>query len=134
MFFAWDVTVAAGTAEASPKEQILKVTKGVVTGVWVKFPPGCHGLVKVRLLRSEFQLVPLSRGEWVTGDGETIPTETYYLLEEAPAELKFLGCSPGSIHDHTVTVRVSVTPAEVASPWETLSGLVKVLKKLIGVD
>jgi hypothetical protein len=134
MFFAWDITISAGTAEATPKEQILKVTKGVITRVDVKFPPGCHGFVKARLLRSEFQLVPLSRGEWVTGDGETVPTEGYYELDEVPAELKFVGCSPGSTYDHVVTVRVSIIPAEIASPWETLSGLVKVLKKLIGVD
>jgi len=133
MFWAWDITVTAGTSEATPKTQILKLSKGVITGLDVKFPSGCHGLVKVRLLRSEFQLVPLSGGEWVTGDGETVRTEPYYELEEAPAELKFVGCAPLTSYDHKVTVRVSVTPAEVATPWMMLKDFVGIIKRLIGV-
>jgi len=133
VFYAWDVTIPAGTAEASPKEQILKLTKGVITRLDVKFPPGCHGLVKVRLLRSEFQLVPLSRGEWVTGDGEVVQTEPYYELEETPAELKFVGCAPSTAYSHTVTVRVSVVPSEVGAPWQVLRDFVNIVKKLMGI-
>jgi len=133
VFYAWDITISAGTAEASPITQVLKLTKGVITGVWVKFPAGCRGLVKVRLLRSEFQLVPLSRGEWVTGDDETVPTETYYVLKETPAQLKFVGCSPGTSYAHMVTVRVAVEPPEVASPYKVLQDLLAILKRLLGV-
>ena len=133
MFWAWDITITAGTTEDSPVTQILKLTKGVLTGIDVKFPAGCHGLVKVRLLRSEFQLVPLSRGEWVTGDDEVVPTESYYELDETPTELKFLGCSPLATYPHTVTIRVAVQPAEVASPGRALGGFVDTLKRLIGI-
>jgi len=133
MFYAWDITVTAGTAEASPKTQILKLSKGVITRIVVKFPPGCHGLVKVRILRSEFQLVPLSRGEWVTGDGEAVVTEGYYELEETPAELKFVGCAPTTLYNHVVTVRVSVDPPEIAAPQQVLRDFVSILKRLIGV-
>ena len=133
MFWTWDITVAAGTAEADPVTQTLKLSKGTITGIDIKFPAGCHGQVKVRLLRSEFQLVPLSGGEWVTGNDETVPTESYYELDETPAELKFLGCSPLATHPHTVTVRVAVQPAEVASPGRTLGGLVDTLRRLIGI-
>ena len=132
MFWAWDITVTSGTTEASPKTQTLKLSKGVITGIDVKFPAGCHGRVKVRLLRSEFQLVPLSGGEWVTGDDEVVPTESYYELDETPAELKFVGCSPLATYNHTVTVRVAVQPAEVAFPGRAFGGLVEAIKRLIG--
>jgi len=133
MFYAWDITVAAGTKEASPKEQILKLTKGVITGVWVKFPPGCHGLVKVRILRSEFQLVPLSRGEWVTGDGETVVTEPYYELDTTPYAFKFVGCAPLTAYPHTITVRVSMQPEEIAAPWKVISNFIEIIKRLMGI-
>jgi len=133
VFFAWDITISAGTSESSPLTQVLKLTKGVITGVWVKFPAGCRGLVKVRLLRSEFQLVPLSRGEWVTGDNETVPTETYYQLKETPAQLKFVGCSPGTSYAHTLTVRVAVEPPEVATPYSVIGDLVAIFKRLLGL-
>jgi len=132
MFYAWDITIPAGTLEAAPVTQTLKLTKGVITALDVKFPSGCHGLVKARLLRSEFQLIPLSGGQWVTGDDEIVKTEPYYELDEIPSELKFVGCSPNTTYDHVVTVRVAITPTEVASSWRALGGLVDTLKRMIG--
>ena len=130
MFYAWDITIPAGQAEAAPVTQILKLSKGVITRIDVKFPRGCHGLVKVHLLRDEFQLVPLSRGEWVTGDSETVPTEGYYELVETPAQLKFVGCSPGTSYDHTVTVRVSILPKSVASLIPLMELLTRMLQRM----
>jgi len=133
MFFAWDITIPADTPETSPEEQTLKLTKGVITRMDVKFPPGCHGLVHVRLLRSEFQLVPLSRGEWVTGDAETVPTEGYYELTETPAQLKFVAFNDDDTYDHAVTVRVSIIKQEVAAPWQIIRDFVAILKKMMGL-
>lgn len=132
MFYAWDITVTANTLTTSPKEQLLKITKGVITRIDVKFPCGCHGLVKVRILRSEFQLVPLSKGEWITGDDETVPTEGFYKVDTAPAELKFVGCSPGTTYNHTVTVRVQVLPEIVASFAPLADVLNKFLRFITG--
>lgn len=125
MFYAWDITITSGTAESSPKTQTLKLTKGVITGILVKFPAGCHGLVKVRLHFHEFQLVPLSRGEWLTGDDEAIPSETYYEMGSPPYELKFVGHSTGTTYAHTVTVRVEVSRLETVQ-----SALMRNLNKL----
>jgi len=69
MFYAWDIIIPADTEESDPVEQALKITKGVITKLSVKFPPGCKGLVKVRILRYESQLVPLSRGEFQEENG-----------------------------------------------------------------
>lgn len=132
MFFAWDILVDAGKKEDDPKKQILKLTKGVITRVDIKFPPGCNGMVKVRLFRYESQLIPLSRDEWVTGDSESVPTEAFYELTEVPTQLKFIGCSPGTTNPHTVTLRVQVLPMAVA----TFAPLVKLMTKflkLVGV-
>lgn len=133
MFYAWDITVSAATPEGTPVTQILKLTKGVITRLDVKFAPGCHRLVKVRVLRSEFQLVPLSRGEWVTGDGETVVTEPYYGLDTAPYELKFVGCAPQTVYNHVITVRVSMQPEEIAAPWKIISSFIEIIKRLMGI-
>lgn len=130
MFFAWDITVETTHTEAAPKTQILKLSKGVITRADIKFPAGCRGFVKVRLLRSEFQLVPLSKGEWVTGDDETVPTESYYELFETPTQLKFVGCSPDATYDHTVTVRISVVPKEMATFMPLIDVLTRFLQRI----
>jgi len=132
MFYAWDIKITAGTKEDTPKTQVLKLTAGVVTRVDVKFPPGCHSLVKVRILHAEFQLVPLSRGEWVTGDGEPVQTEGYYTLPADQNSLKFVGCSPLTRYDHTVTVRVSILPEEAAT-MGPLTRLLRAFFERIGV-
>ena len=130
MFFAWDISVTAATAEATPKTQILKLSAGVITGVDVKFPSGCHGLVKVRLKHWESPLVPLSRGEWITGDDEPVKAQMYFELPKGPYELKFEGASPGADFDHTVTVRVSILPRAVASMVPLIEMLTRLFQRM----
>lgn len=128
MFWAWDITITAGTTEATPYTKKLKVSKGVITYIGIFFPPGCHGLVKVRLLHNEFQLIPLSRGEWVTGNGMEVQSERHYELFHKDFALKFQGCSPTCSWNHTVTVRVTVVPEIVAS----LAPLINLFRQIIG--
>lgn len=130
MFFAWDIAIEKGTTEDEPKTQILKLSKGVITRLDIKFPPGCHGMVKVRLLRYEHMLVPLTRDQWITGDGETVPSEAYYELVEAPAQLKFVGISPDTTNDHTITVRVTVLPKAVATFMPLIDVITRFLKHI----
>lgn len=132
MFNAWDITVTANTLDASPIEETLKLTKGVIVRCDIKFPAGIHGLVKVRLLHHTFQLIPLNRGEYVTGDDETVPTETYFELKESPYSLKFEGSSPGTKYAHTITVRVTVVPKAIASMYPLVEWLENFAKRIFG--
>lgn len=114
MFYCWDITIPANTSKEEPHEQWLKVGNGVVTRVDIKFPAGCHGMVKIRLLQEESQKIPLSEDEWVTGDGETVRAETYIELLDVPYKLKLRACSPDTDYDHIITVRIEVEPEEAA--------------------
>jgi len=111
----------------------LELISGVITKCEVKFPAGCHGLVKVRFLRSTFQLAPLSGGEWITGDNESVPVISYYPLEKKPLSLDFVACSPGTYYPHTITVRIWLELPEIATPWQVLRDFVNIVKRLIGV-
>jgi hypothetical protein len=127
MFHVWDISITADTKEAEPLEQKLELPIGIISRVEIKFPAGCHGMVKIRLLRWTFQLVPLSSGEWITGDDETVPTETYYELLEVPTFLTFKGCSPDTDYNHKITIRINVEPVSSASQQELLYRLDKIL-------
>lgn len=133
MFYTWDILVEDGTTEAEPKTEILKLTKGAIKGIYIHFLRGCHSVVKIRIFKDESQLVPLNLDEWVTGDGETVPTETYYELISAPYQLKFVGISPTTHYDHKITVRVQVEPLEIAAPWRILADFVTIVKRLLGI-
>lgn len=130
MIYAWDITISAGTAAADPKTQILKLSKGVITKVEIKFARGCHGLVKVRLLHREAALVPLSRDEWITGDDEPVSFPEFFELDTTPYQLKFVGCSPGTGYDHDLTVRISVLPKRVATMIPVIELLTRLLSRM----
>jgi len=130
LIFAWDITITADTKAASPKTEILKLSKGVITKIEIKFARGCHGLVKVRLFHQESQLVPLSRGEWITGDDEAVSFPEFFELWTTPYQLKFRGCSPDTTYEHTVTVRVSVLPKTVASMIPVIELLTRLLQRM----
>jgi len=131
MYFCWDITIPANTLEKLPLKQYLRITKGVITGVDVKFPAGCHGMVKTRLFRHEQQAIPLTRDEWVRGDDEAVPTETYIDLNAYPYQLKFVACSPDTDYDHTVTVRIQVLPT-FAAGFAHITNLVQRLLDKLG--
>jgi len=130
MDYAWDILITADTKASSPKEQLLRLNAGVITKVEVKFPSGQHGMVKVRLYHEDSQLIPLSRGEWVTGDDEAVVMSEYFELKNRPWALKFKGCSPGTTYDHTVTVRITVLLKIVASMIPVIELLTKLLEKM----
>jgi len=130
MFFAWDILIEKGTTEDEPVTQILKLSSGIIVKVDIKFPDGCHGQVKVRLLRNEQQLIPLNRDDWVTGDAETVTTPEYYELMETPTQLKFLGICPSAVYDHMVTVRITILPKPVASLMPVMDLLARLMQRL----
>ena len=133
MFYAWDIEIPPGTTELKPITKVLKLTTAVITYLGIKFPNGCHGLVKARLLRFGMPFFPLSRGEWVTGDGEVVPSDMYYPIRVYPWELGFEGCSPKTKYSHKITVRITMLPEEIATPWLALQDLSDIIKQLIGL-
>ena len=110
MHYTWDIIIPANTPDSSPTKQHLILTVGIVKHIDIKFPAGCHGMVKIRLKRWNFQLVPLSSDEYVTGDDETIPIETYYEMLEVPTFFVFEGSSPNTTYQHKITIRIDVEP------------------------
>jgi len=113
MFFSWDIKVPANTREDTPLERTLRLTLGTIEDVTVYFPLGCAGLVGVRLLRGGFQLVPLSPGEWLTGNFQAVPCKVNYELSSAPAELKLVAVNLDDTFPHTVSVWINLARREV---------------------
>jgi hypothetical protein len=128
MFHAWDITIPAGTPDNAPLVQELPLTAGVITKVEIKFPMGCNGLVKVRLSRWTFQLVPLTKNQWVTGNNETVPSETHYELLEHPFFLMFEGSSPSTTYAHRITIRINVEQETSAQEQNVLERLDKIVE------
>lgn len=128
MFYDFAITVSANTLEASPKTQVLKLTAGVIQQVSILFPPGPHGMVKVRLLHGSHQFIPLNTDGYVSSDDESLDIPEFYPLDAEPYELKFIGYSPGTTYDHTIYIRINVLRPEDV---EKTSGIMVQLKRLL---
>lgn len=134
MGYTWDIEIPAGTAEATPVEVPLDLHKGVITKIGVYFPDGCCGVVKVRILRGKLErLLPSNPDEWITGNDQEVEFPMSYALDDVPYSLDFVGISPDAYRKHTVTVRITLLPEEVAIPFNVVRDLVQILKRLLGV-
>jgi hypothetical protein len=133
LFFCWDITIEADTTEVESLKEWLSLPRGILTHIDIKFPAGCHGMVKIRLFQEALQLVPLSEDEWVTGDDETVPTETYAELLDKPYKLKLVACSPDTEYSHTITVRVEVRPEDAAGMF-SLTRLFRGFLEKLGLE
>lgn len=67
------VTVAAGTAIATPQTTSFNWRDGIIERIEVRVPPGPSGLVGFRILHSGQQVIPFQGTDWVITDDETLP-------------------------------------------------------------
>lgn len=110
MLFTKSFIVTTDHVEAAPLEDILKIAHGIITFVYVWFPPGCHGLVFCKLKHHEHTIFPSNEDMFLTGSGFPIEWNEYYESYQPPYELKFVGWSYETIYSHVITVGVVILP------------------------
>jgi hypothetical protein len=100
------VTFSAGGSASAPELTVWKLTEGMIYQVEVSFPPGCTGLVSVKISDHAGQLYPYDAGEWFSGDGETISFQETAIVNVPPHELVIAGYNEDEKYDHTVSFRI----------------------------
>ena len=128
MFYDFAITVLANTLESVPKEQEMKLTLGVIQKVSILFPPGPHGMVKLKIMEGGHQFLPTNPEGYFATDDEVLNIDEFYELTSEPYILKAIAYSPGTTYPHTISIRIGVLrPEEV----EKASGLMSALKKFL---
>ena len=128
MFYDFAVTVLANTLESAPKEETLKLTAGVIQKVSILFPPGPHGMVKLKLMEGGHQFLPTNPEGYFATDDEVLNIDEFYELKSEPYSLKAVAYSPDTTYPHTISVRIGILrPEEV----EKGSGLMVALRKFL---
>ncbi len=128
MFYDFAVTVPANTPELIPKTQEMKLTAGVIQKVSILFPPGPHGMVKLKLMEGGHQFLPTNPDGYFASDDEVLNIDEFYGLESAPYTLKAIAYSPDTTYNHTLRVRIGILRPEDV---EKQSGLMVALKKFL---
>jgi len=134
VFYDFAITVPAGTAETSPKEERLKLSKGIIHRVEVEFYPGCRRYVEVVIFHGNYQLYPTNRPGAFSTDGYTIAFDDYYELPAETNELVVSCWSPDADYDHVIVVRIGVMESKMVLLLSSvIRGLAKMLR-LMGIS
>lgn len=108
MNFQHTITIPAETEAISPARERIRLTAGMVTSIYPIVPSGCYGLVGVRVLRGNFQLWPMTQGEWFVADGFADAFKLTFPLEAAPYELIIEGYNTDDTYNHSVSFRIGI--------------------------
>jgi len=132
MDYWFSVTTPANTKKEDAVETTMQVTEGIVTHVWLKHPPGCHGLAHATISDGLSQIWPTNKDEDYHGDEFPMEFDEAYEIMK-PAKLHLLTWNDSTLYEHGVDVRITILPKEKANPWQVMSDFVAILKKLLGV-
>lgn len=124
MHFDVSFTIPANTAKATPHEEQVKLSYGVIHPVHIGFPSRCAGLAHIVIREGGHQVWPTNKGGSYNADGYTIPIDDYYELFREPYILTLVGWNLDDTFDHTLEVRFCVIPPSVLSSRS--SGIVSV--------
>lgn len=133
MFYDFALTIPAATAEASPASVTMKLTAGIIYAVKLLFPPGPHGMVKLRIRHGLHQLLPTNPDGYFASDDEVINIDEYYELKPGQAELTAVGYSPGTTYPHTVAIRVGILDAGTLNPAGGIASMFSKLFRFLGL-
>jgi hypothetical protein len=114
MFYDFALTITAGTTEANPAEQEMKLTHGVIQTVRLFFPPGPRGEVNVAIYHQEHQLYPTNPGGAFNADNVYISFDDYFELFSPPYVLLARGWAPTASYNHTVRIEIGVIESKIA--------------------
>ena len=132
MHFPFTVTVPKSTPKATPYEKILPLTMGIITSVQVIVPPGPLDLTGLVILFHEFQLYPLSRGEYYHGDAVVYPFDDEQEILVSPYQLKARAWNLDTEYDHDFIVAFSMKrPEDVATSTRSLEALQALVGQVI---
>lgn len=110
MIFRKTITVPANTGKEKPLTTVISVQPGVLEKGEIFFPPGCHGLVGVRILWRGNVIWPSpdTSQEWFVADDYTVEfgaMEDQFEITDPPYEFTIQAYNEDQVYEHLLYVR-----------------------------
>ncbi len=131
MLYSKHVTFPFGQTEATKTIEHFHISKGWIYRAWLIFPPGCAGLVKVRVLHQSHPIIPINKSDYIKADNYTFELPMYYPVPKEPFRITFEGWNEDDIHPHEITLMLLVLPKNVILPVGATEGIMESLKSLV---
>jgi len=130
MLYSKHLVVAANTTEANAESKSFIANKGVIYRVWITFPTGCAGLVKVRILHEGHPFVPINADDYISCDGFIFEYPVMYEIHEAPEQITIQAWNDDDTYQHQVDVQVLIIPKEWVQPAGASEGIIAALASI----
>ena len=131
MLYAKHVEFPANKTEAGKRQVRFNINKGWIYRAWLIFPPGCAGLVKIRVLHQGHPIIPVNKTDYVKADNYVFELPMFYEVPEEPYQITFEGWNEDEVHPHTITLMLLVLPKAFILPIGAVEGIMESLKSLI---
>ena len=131
MLYAKHVTFPLGKTEATKTIRHFHINKGWIYRAWVIFPPGCAGLVKIRVLHQGHPIIPINKSDYVKADDYVFELPMYFEVKSEPFRITFEGWNEDETYPHTITLMLLVLPKEVILPIGATEGIMESLSSLV---
>lgn len=130
MLHSKHITLTQGATEATLTKTDFMVNQGVIYRIWVQFPPGCAGLVKLRILHGGHPFLPVEADAFLNGDNYVYEFPIMYEITDAPELMSIQAWNEDDIYSHTINVQFLIIPKEWVQPVGAYDGIIAALKSL----
>ena len=131
MLYSKQITLTAGKTEATATRTAFKVNKGVISNVWITFPAGCAGLVKLRIYHEGHPFLPVNQDNYLRGDNYTFQFPVMFEIIEEPMLLTVEAWNEDATYAHTVDIMFLILPKALVLPVGATEGILESLKSLV---
>jgi len=131
MLYAKHVLFPAAQTEATKTISRFNINKGWIYRAWLIFPPGCAGLVKIRVLHQGHPIIPVNKTDYVKADDYVFELPMFYKVPEEPYQITFEGWNEDDTFNHTITLMLLVLPKSFILPVGATEGIMESLKSLV---
>lgn len=110
MIYRFGITTLHKTDGPVWKKTVLRLSRGVIHQIDIRFPPGPQGFLKLHINRAAHQIWPSTSGQDFSTDNELITFREHYELISAPLQFEAWTWNDDDTHDHLVIIRIGILP------------------------
>jgi len=112
MIFSASITSGKYGDSDADRVVVLPVCNGLVYRFEIDFPPGCCGLLQVRIFDGSYQVWPSSRDDYFHADSQVVGFDDCYLKRAAPFDFRIETKNLDEVWSHTIQVRIAMASHE----------------------
>lgn len=117
MFFSFNVSVTAGTTEATLEETTLEISAGIIHQIDLVFPTNSNREIYLRLFAGAYQLIPVNITGTVRANNTIISTREFYKIDDWNNTLTLKAWNVHATDDFVVGINIGVLPRRILQPF-----------------